>query len=49
MFGARLVIWLGLPLGALALAVSMTMLLSWQHGFDLCATWLAPILPYCAR
>ncbi len=43
----RVIIWLGLPIGVAAMAASLTMLMGWSDGRDVCTTWLAMILTYC--
>jgi hypothetical protein len=43
----RVIVWLGLPVGVLAFLASMTMLLGWTNGDDLCRTWLSVVLTYC--
>ncbi len=43
----RVIIWVGLPVGVVALVASLTMLLGWTNGDDLCRTWLSLVLTYC--
>jgi hypothetical protein len=43
----RVIVWLGVPVGVLAFLASITMLLGWTNGDDLCRTWLSVDLTYC--
>ncbi len=43
----RILIWIGFPIGLLFMAASVTMLLGWTNGDDLCRTWMSPALTYC--
>ena len=45
----RVVIWLSLPVGLLAIVLVYTILLSWVWETGLCGTWLLRLLPagYC--
>jgi hypothetical protein len=47
LLGARLIVWLGVPVGLLAIALTITLLNSWGKPGGLCATWLAPVLSDC--
>ena len=44
---ARIALALSLPVTILLLFVMFTFILSWKHGANVCATWMAPVLPYC--
>jgi len=43
----RVIIALALPVTILLLFVMFTIILSWKHGANVCATWMASVLPYC--
>jgi len=43
----RLVIWLGVPVGLLLVAASVTVILEMAHGTGYCATWLSILAPDC--
>ncbi len=43
----KLVIWLALPIGVLALAATVTMIVQMANGSSYCHTWLAFLSPAC--
>jgi hypothetical protein len=43
----RVVIWLAAPVGILAFAVLITIILSWSQGGSFCSTWMSAALPLC--
>ena len=43
----RVIVALALPVTILVLFLMLTIILSWGHGNDACATWMASVLPYC--
>jgi hypothetical protein len=47
MIVARLIVWLGVPIGLLAIVATYTLLNSWGAPGGICATWLGSIVPTC--
>jgi hypothetical protein len=43
----RLVIWLAVPIGLVAAAVGLTVILEMAHGGGYCGTWMAFMMPDC--
>jgi len=43
----RLIIWLAVPVGLLALAAVVTINLEMTTGSGYCTTWLSLAFPYC--
>jgi len=43
----RVVLALALPVTILLLFMMFTIIVSWGHGTNVCATWMASVLPFC--
>jgi hypothetical protein len=43
----RVILALALPVTILLLFVMFTIIVSWGRGTNVCATWMASILPFC--
>ena len=44
---AQVILALSLPVTILLLVVMFTIIVSWGHGTNVCATWMASVLPFC--